>query len=449
MSSKVKIKNDFEIFRKELEILYNRYLNNELSYLKLKEKIKILADKHKAILFRKDKFTNRSIILNLSKTRKIIKEYINLSVIEKIKRDNTFLFFWKSKKIKELKNIGIKDLGKIEELMFLNQINNEKPYFQYFIDFFVTPKWLNDYAHKYKIEKINSYRKEQIFVKINLNTYIEIIKLLLNQNRDIRLKFYGVLMAIGRRPVEVMKLSQFYIADKNHIRMEFIAKKRENNIINEVVFPVFADPELIINSIKEIRYMEQTENLAKELISSNLSYSYNRLFRQIFNNIFAPEESVYFCRAIYCKFSYLAFAPKNMEMNYWITKVLGHEPNDITTAFHYNRYVLDNLDDEADNNLLKLLNQRIYTYVRRKATYSTLTMDRLESLIKEHSIIDDNYIKTLIVIKDLMLKDNLETLAMVRGLNVKIRKAFKETYGYNYNYIKLTEYLSIIFNYKL
>ncbi len=51
MSPKVKIKNDFEIFRKELEILYNRYLNNELSYLKLKEKIKILADKHKAILF--------------------------------------------------------------------------------------------------------------------------------------------------------------------------------------------------------------------------------------------------------------------------------------------------------------------------------------------------------------------------------------------------------------
>lgn len=76
-------------------------------------------------------------------------------------------------------------------------------------------------------------------------------------------------------------------------------------------------------------------------------------------------------------------------------------------------------------------------------------IDRLESLIKEHHIFDDNYIKTLIVIKNLMLKDNLETLAMVRGLNVKIRKAFKATYGYNYNYIKLTEYLSIIFNYKL
>lgn len=176
-------------------------------------------------------------------------------------------------------------------------MNDEKSYFQYFIDLFVTPKWLNDYAHKYKIEKINSYRKEQIFVKINLNTYIEIIKLLLNQSRDIRLKFYGVLMAIGRRPVEVMKLSQFYIADKNHIRMEFIAKKRENNIVNEVVFPVFADPELIINSIKEIRYMEQTENLTKEIISSNLAYSYNRLFRQIFNNIFAPEESVYFLQS--------------------------------------------------------------------------------------------------------------------------------------------------------
>ncbi len=106
MSPKVKIKNDFEIFRKELEILYNRYLNNELSYLKLKEKIKILADKHKAILFRKDKFTNRSIILNLSKTRKIIKEYINLSVIEKIKRDNTFYFFGnqKNKRIKKYRN---------------------------------------------------------------------------------------------------------------------------------------------------------------------------------------------------------------------------------------------------------------------------------------------------------------------------------------------------------
>ncbi len=40
MSPKVKIKNDFEIFRKELEILYNRYLNNELSYLKIERKNK-------------------------------------------------------------------------------------------------------------------------------------------------------------------------------------------------------------------------------------------------------------------------------------------------------------------------------------------------------------------------------------------------------------------------
>ncbi len=166
MPPKVKIKNDFEIFRKELEILYKKYLNNELSYLKLKEKLKILAENHKAILFRKDKFTNRSIILNLSKTRKIIKEYINLSVIERIRRDNTFLFFWKSRRIKELKNIGIKDRKKIEELIFSNQMNDEKSYFQYFIDLFVTPKWLNDYAHKYKIEKLIVIGKSRYLLKL-------------------------------------------------------------------------------------------------------------------------------------------------------------------------------------------------------------------------------------------------------------------------------------------
>ncbi len=40
MPPKVKIKNDFEIFRKELEILYKKYLNNELSYLKIERKTK-------------------------------------------------------------------------------------------------------------------------------------------------------------------------------------------------------------------------------------------------------------------------------------------------------------------------------------------------------------------------------------------------------------------------
>ncbi len=49
--------------------------------------------------------------------------------------------------------------------MFLNQINNEKPYFQYFIDLFVTPKWLNDYAHKYKIEKLIAIGKNRYLLK--------------------------------------------------------------------------------------------------------------------------------------------------------------------------------------------------------------------------------------------------------------------------------------------
>lgn len=70
------------------------------------------------------------------------------------------------KKIKELKNIGIKDQRKIEELILLNQLNNEKPYFQYFIDLFVTPKWLNDYAHKYKIEKLIAIGKNRYLLKL-------------------------------------------------------------------------------------------------------------------------------------------------------------------------------------------------------------------------------------------------------------------------------------------
>ncbi|WP_025407019.1 protelomerase family protein [Borrelia hermsii] len=447
MSLKVNIKKELECFRKNLEEIYVRYLKYEISYSKLNKNLIILAEKHKSILLRKDKFTNLSIILNLSKTRKIIKEYINLSVIEEIRQKNKLLFFWVPKEVKALSNIDIKDLCKIEELMVANNILGRKVYFESFLSLFKSPEWLNNYSHHYKISKINSYRREQISVKINLKTYTEIINILLTQKRDIRLKFYGVLMATGRRPVEIMKVSKFYVEDSEHILMKHIAKKKEHNLIHEIVFPTFADSQLIIDSIEDIRYMERTEKLSKEIISSNLAYSYNRLFRKLFENIFEPEESVYFCRRLYSRFSYLAFAPKNMELNLWITTVLGHEHDDIITAFHYNRYVLENLDENADIDLLKLIERRIYTYVRRKTTYSVITMQKLNALIEECGVMDDNYAKTLHVIKDLMSEDGLEELEMLRGFNVRIRKAFKQKYGYNYNYAKLGEYLALIFGY--
>ncbi|WP_284473498.1 protelomerase family protein [Borrelia nietonii] len=90
---KVNIKKELECFRKNLEEIYVKYLKYEISYSKLNKNLSILAEKHKNILLRKDKFTNLSIILNLSKTRKIIKEYINLSVIEEIRQKNKLLFF--------------------------------------------------------------------------------------------------------------------------------------------------------------------------------------------------------------------------------------------------------------------------------------------------------------------------------------------------------------------
>ncbi|AHH04307.1 Telomere resolvase protein ResT (plasmid) [Borrelia nietonii YOR] len=93
MSLKVNIKKELECFRKNLEEIYVKYLKYEISYSKLNKNLSILAEKHKNILLRKDKFTNLSIILNLSKTRKIIKEYINLSVIEEIRQKNKLLFF--------------------------------------------------------------------------------------------------------------------------------------------------------------------------------------------------------------------------------------------------------------------------------------------------------------------------------------------------------------------
>ena len=449
MSLKVNVKKDLEVFRKNMEEIYIQYLKYEISYLRLNKKLKILAEKHRSILLRKDKFTNLSIILNLSKTRKIIKEYVNLSVIEDIRKRNKFLFFWMPKEVKELSNIDIKDLYKIEELIISNNFSGRKVYFESFLNLFKSPEWLNNYSHHYKISKINSYRREQVSVKINLNTYIEIIKILLSHKRDIRLKFYGVLMATGRRPVEIMKVSKFYVEDSSHILMKHIAKKKEHNLVQEVVFPTFANAKLIIDLIEEIRYMERTEKLSKEIISSNLAYSYNRLFRKIFEDIFEPEESVYFCRRLYSRFSYLAFAPKNMELNLWITTVLGHEHDDIITAFHYNRYVLENLDDRADVDLLKLIKRRINTYVRRKATYSVITMQRLNFLIEKNDIVDDNYVKTLHIIKDLMIKDSLDKLEMLRGLNVRIRKLFKQRYGYNYNYAKLGEYLAMIFDYDI
>ncbi|APR65410.1 Telomere resolvase ResT (plasmid) [Borrelia anserina] len=447
MALKVNIKKDLEFFRKNLEEIYVKYLKYEISYSKLNKSLSVLADKHKSILLRKDKFTNLSIILNLSKTRKIVKEYINLAVIEEIRQKNKLLFFWVPKEVKALSNIDIKDLCKIEELMVANGILGRKVYFESFLSLFRSPEWLNSYSHHYKISKINSYRREQISVKINLKTYIEIINILLTQKRDVRLKFYGILMATGRRPVEIMKVSKFYVEDSEHILMKHIAKKKEHNLVHEIVFPTFADSKLIIDSIEEVRYMERTEKLSKEIISSNLSYSYNRLFRKIFENIFEPEESVYFCRRLYSRFSYLAFAPKNMELNLWITTVLGHEHDDIITAFHYNRYVLENLDENADIDLLRLIKRRIYAYVRRKTTYSVITMKRLNVLIEECHIMDDNYSRTLHVIKDLMIEDGVEELEMLRGLNVRIRKAFKQKYGYNYNYARLGEYLAIIFGY--
>ena len=148
-------------------------------------------------------------------------------------------------------------------------------------------------------------------------------------------------LTTGRRPIELLKMSDFKVKSENLIAIKYLAKKRNAEV--ELVIPtLFAKADLVVRAIEFLRKNFNTATMRSR--ESNIT---RKLYAYVENewNKVAPEwlqnanDKFKKCRAIYI-LSLEALINQSIEdikmsQSGFISKFLGHNEDDITTQSSY------------------------------------------------------------------------------------------------------------------
>jgi len=198
-------------------------------------------------------------------------------------------------------------------------------------------KLLNQKADKKVIEKLGIETDTEIdYVKLadDILTYLydrienkNVLVLSNNSNADRELaylKLFFVLLATGRRQIEVLKTIE--ISKKKELAIyRGIAKKKKDDKV-EITAPILFDISVIKKYIKDIRKEFNSENLTNKEVNQKLNYPSNRAFKKYFKDKYGwvEKKGLHFLRAIYAEACYEKFG-NGENKDVYMQKILGHE----------------------------------------------------------------------------------------------------------------------------
>ncbi len=148
-------------------------------------------------------------------------------------------------------------------------------------------------------------------------------------------------LATGRRPIELLKMSEFEVKSENLIKVKYLAKKRDEEV--ELVIPtLFAKADLIVRAIEFLRKNFNVATMRSR--ESNITRKLYAYIEKDWDNI-APEwlqnENDKFkkCRAVYIlsleTLINQSIEDIKMSQSGFMSKFLGHDEDDITTQSSY------------------------------------------------------------------------------------------------------------------
>jgi len=175
-----------------------------------------------------------------------------------------------------------------------------------------------DLINKYTEQVKEKNEKQLEFKQLDILNKIEYLK----TSEDIFDKITLGLIISGCRPCELMIKNNFEVHSDTEVKITNLAKKRGAKVDDYCIRPIInIAPEDFIKLVTEIRDdKEETTNFRKKLA-------------RITNKHFNVSPS--FLRKIYGNLAYLLFSPDTVNVNVFLSKVLGHDVNDLSTSFSY------------------------------------------------------------------------------------------------------------------
>jgi len=200
-------------------------------------------------------------------------------------------------------------------------------------------------------------------VQISVDKYKKVLDKIKNST-DVLDKIIAVQMATGARSIEVIDLSKFKPSEKKgYIIQSNLAKKRADAKDNTVEKPVlYITPSHVEKLIKDIR--DDTEDYRTGKTLAQITNNYNNRLNTRIRFLFSDEDITnHTLRAIYGNLSYELYGNKAKQtLNAWLSKTLGHNSDDLSTANSYSAVnpVMDvkeaDEEEEYDSDMANRLN---------------------------------------------------------------------------------------------
>lgn len=285
-----------------------------------------------------------------------------------------------------------------------------------------------------KIDKYKAYVRERNMDKIQVS-----LEAMLDRQQELLLStnVYDIvlacMMASGTRPVEIFDKNQFEQIDEkpSWIRVLNIAKKRDTQDNHQTTRPVIGlTPQAFISLVNIIRntFKDKVVISTNGTLASDKNTTLNKRFAFRFPEFANETNKSSLLRKIYGNMSYELHADRTkINLNTWLSSVLGHDVKDLSTSFSYSFVNItkkqnQNVDDlKAELEHLKAILesgkithsviQPVYQIGREPAESKYV---RLERIIQEYPSITNHELRkrsgvgSVIVNRYLKLRQNKE-----------------------------------------
>lgn len=177
----------------------------------------------------------------------------------------------------------------------------------------------------------------EIFYTQDILTIIEKCR----HHDDWAIQTIGLMLGYGGRLSEILYKNEFEIND-NNIIVKNIGKKREDKKDVICIRPVIGyTPQEFINIVKQLRNSLTNILIVKGNDKGQLNKRYSKTITEKMYELFKQECKPSLCRKLYGNLSYLLYG-NNQNLNVWLSDVLGHDKNDLTTSFSYSTICVKN-----------------------------------------------------------------------------------------------------------
>ena len=193
-------------------------------------------------------------------------------------------------------------------------------------------------------QKIKLIKKHSALSRFDPKEVILIIKNSI-KSYNVYDKIIGLSLACGSRPVELFDDEVVFTKiDENWIHQNKVAKKRGE--IVSVDKPIIAiGTDTFIEELDNARRL-LNERFPDGIIKNGKPLSTLQIYvNQVMKNIFQDNDGItfYSCRKIYGNLSYQLYSKdtrygKDISLQLWLSKCLGHNEEDLATANHYSTF---------------------------------------------------------------------------------------------------------------